>query len=99
MAKVSVDENLNCFSADIADLAGDAFVRELDVSKITLRLKEKQDRKGDNDHDDDHTIAKLQGNTLDVLQKCLVRTQLSSICTMLMMTSIVQTDGTGTEGR
>ena len=96
---MSVDENLNCLSANTAGLAGDAFVRELDVSKITLRLKEKQDRKGDNEHDDDHTIAKLQGNTLDVLQKCLVRTQLSSICTLLMTTSIVQTDRIGTEGR
>lgn len=96
---MSVDENLNCLSANIAGLAGDAFVRELDVSKITLRLKEKQDRKGDNEHDDDHTIAKLQGNTLDVLQRCLVRTQLSSICILLTMTSVVQTDGVGTEGR
>ena len=61
------------FSANIALLAGEAFVRELDVSKITLRLKEKQDKKGDNEHENDHTIAKLQGNTLDVLQKCLVR--------------------------
>lgn len=61
------------YRANTACLAGDAFVRELDVSKITLRLKEKQDRKGDNEHDNDHTIAKLQGNTLDVLQRCLVR--------------------------
>ena len=60
-------------NANIALLAGDAFVRELDVSKITLRLKEKQDKKGDNEHDNDHTVAKLQGNTLDVLQRCLVR--------------------------
>ena len=45
-------------------------MRELDVSKITLRLKEKQDKKGD--HDDEGTVAKLQGSTLDVLQRCLV---------------------------
>lgn len=70
---MSVDRILACFSANIARSAGDAFVRELDVSKITLRLKEKQDKKGDNEHDNDHTIAKLQGNTLDVLQRCLVR--------------------------
>lgn len=73
LAKVSDDIILTCFSANIARSAGDAFVRELDVSKITLRLKEKQDKKGDNEHDNDHTIAKLQGNTLDVLQRCLVR--------------------------
>ncbi len=55
----------------IFDLAGDAFVRELDVSKITVRLKEKQDKKGDKD-DSDSTFAKLQGGTLDTLQRCLV---------------------------
>ena len=42
------------------------------MSRITLRLKEKQDKKGDND-DEEHTIAKLHGNTLDILQKCLVK--------------------------
>lgn len=52
--------------------AGDAFVRELDVSKITLRLKQKHDKKGDADQDE-HTIAKLHGSTLDILQRCLVR--------------------------
>ena len=72
LAKVSVDRILACFSANMAPIAGDAFVRELDVSRISLRLKEKQDKKGDNEHDNDHTIAKLQGNTSDVLQKCLV---------------------------
>lgn len=72
LGKVSVDIVLTCFSANMARSAGDAFVRELDVSKITLRLKEKHDKKGDNEHDNDHTVAKLQGNTLDVLQRCLV---------------------------
>jgi hypothetical protein len=46
-------------------------VRELDVSKITLRLQEKQDKKGD--QEEEGMIAKLQGSTLDVLQRCLVR--------------------------
>ena len=55
---------------DLTNLAGDAFVRELDVSRITLRLKEKQDKKGD--QDTEGIIAKLQGNTIDVLQRCLV---------------------------
>ncbi|KAL9099720.1 MAG: hypothetical protein Q9163_004819 [Psora crenata] len=50
---------------------GDAMVRELDVSKITLRLKEKQDKKGE--VSEDTTIAKLQGNTIDVLQRCLYK--------------------------
>lgn len=48
-------------------------VRELDVSKITLRLTEKQDKKGDGG--DEAVIAKLQGSTLTTLQKCLVSTQ------------------------
>ncbi|KAJ9289367.1 hypothetical protein DTO021C3_3193 [Paecilomyces variotii] len=46
---------------------GDAFVRELDASKITLRLVEKTDKEGD----DNHTIAKLTGETLPTLQRCL----------------------------
>lgn len=49
---------------------GDAFVRELDMSKITLRLTEKADTKGDNE-DQDHVISKLQGQTLPTLQQCL----------------------------
>ena len=47
-------------------------VRELDVSRITLRLMEKEDRKG-GDEASEHIIAKLEGDTLSVLQKCLVR--------------------------
>ena len=43
------------------------------MSKITLRLKEKHDKKGEDDPDE--TIAKLVANTLDTLQRCLV-----SIC-------------------
>lgn len=50
---------------------GDAFVRELDFSKITLRLSEKTDRKGDGDKADS-TIAKLTGSTMDILLKCVV---------------------------
>ena len=48
-------------------------VRELEFSKITLRLREKQDKKGEGG-DDSAVIAKLQGPTLSTLQKCLVRT-------------------------
>lgn len=49
-------------------LVGDAFVRELDASHITLRLVEKTDSK---DETDSHTIAKLTGPTLQTLQRCL----------------------------
>lgn len=55
---------------DFVDVAGDAFVRELDVSRITVRLKEKQDKKGENDSET--TLAKLEGSTLETLQRCLV---------------------------
>ncbi len=50
---------------------GDAFVRELDFSKITLRLVEKTDTKGD--EEGENAIAKLTGPTLDTLRQCLVR--------------------------
>ncbi|KAI9672365.1 MAG: hypothetical protein M1817_003387 [Caeruleum heppii] len=50
---------------------GDTFVRELDVSRITLRLREKSDKKGDEKQDE--TIAKLTGNTLETLKQCLYK--------------------------
>ena len=50
---------------------GDAFVRELDVSQITLRLSEKTDKKGEGDQE--HVIAKLKGPTLTTLQQCLYK--------------------------
>ncbi|KAL9115869.1 MAG: hypothetical protein Q9227_000237 [Pyrenula ochraceoflavens] len=50
---------------------GDAMVRELDVSKITLRLVEKSDNKGEGDQD--HVVAKLSGSTLQTLQQCLYK--------------------------
>jgi Ca2+-dependent lipid-binding protein len=53
------------------DEIGDCFVRELDFSKITLRIREKGDSKG-KDKKDNHTVAKLSGNTLDTLKQCLV---------------------------
>lgn len=44
-------------------------VRELDFSKITLRIIEHIDKDGDGD--EDHVIAKLTGNTIDTLRRCL----------------------------
>ncbi len=55
---------------NVSNAAGEAFVRELDVSKITVRIMEKQDKKGDDDAE--HVIAKLSGSTLETLQRCLV---------------------------
>ncbi|KAF1978894.1 tricalbin [Bimuria novae-zelandiae CBS 107.79] len=48
---------------------GDTMVRELDFSKITLRIIEHIDKKGEGD--EDHVIAKLTGSTLDTLRRCL----------------------------
>ncbi|KAL8739134.1 MAG: hypothetical protein Q9181_000163 [Wetmoreana brouardii] len=49
---------------------GDAFVRELDFSRITLRLTEKTDRKGEGEKSDT-TTAKLTGSTMETLLRCL----------------------------
>jgi hypothetical protein len=51
---------------------GDAFVRELDFSRITVRLVEKADR-GGKGTDEDHIVAKLQGPLLPTLQQCLYK--------------------------
>ena len=48
---------------------GDAIVRELDQSRITLRLVEDVDHDGDGDS---KIIAKLTGPTISTLQRCLV---------------------------
>ena len=78
--------------------AGDAFVRELEFSKIQIRLKEKQDKKGENDAED--TIAKLHGDTVDVLRKCLVRTIPLQDCIILIYDQYKPTELTmkGTDG-
>lgn len=44
-------------------------MRELDFSRITLRLMEHADKKGEGE--EDHVLGKLQGPTLDVLKRCL----------------------------
>jgi Ca2+-dependent lipid-binding protein len=50
-------------------------IRELDFSKITIRIIEHEDKKGEGE--DDHIIAKLTGNTLDTLRRCLVSREYS----------------------
>lgn len=44
-------------------------MRELEFSKITLRLVEKNDSK---ENDEEHVIAKLTGDTLPTLKRILV---------------------------
>jgi len=46
-------------------------VRELDVSRITLRLVEEVDKKGDYESES-HIRAKLTGETLAILRQALV---------------------------
>lgn len=54
----------------LMSVVGDTVVRELDFSKITIRLMEHVDNKGDGD--EEHVIAKLTGNTIETLRRCLV---------------------------
>jgi Ca2+-dependent lipid-binding protein len=54
------------------DEIGDCFVRELDFSKITLRVREKGKLKGDHDKDHNDVWAKLTGDTIVTLKQCLV---------------------------
>lgn len=53
------------------DEIGDCFVREMEFSKLTIKIKEKGGKPGD-DAKNDHTLARLTGNTLDTLKQCLV---------------------------
>ncbi|KAH8431124.1 putative membrane bound C2 domain protein (vp115) [Aspergillus melleus] len=62
-----VSPKLRSKTAQIEDI-GDAFVRELEFSKITLRIVDKNSPK---DNSDEHTIAKLTGDTLSTLQRIL----------------------------
>jgi Ca2+-dependent lipid-binding protein len=60
------------------DEIGDCFIRELDFSRLTLKIREK----GDNDKDS--TLAQLSGNTLETLKQCLV-----SLSLRLLVNSIL----------
>jgi len=51
-------------------IAGDALIRELDISRITIRIREKE-----KDNDNHKVYAKLTGQTREVLQKHLVCAQ------------------------
>lgn len=51
------------------DEIGDCFIRELEFSRLTIKVAERSDKRDDNEH---HTLARLTGNTLDTLKQCLV---------------------------
>ncbi|KAI1338633.1 C2 domain-containing protein [Xylariaceae sp. FL0016] len=52
------------------DEIGDCFIREMDFSRLTLKVREKREKPGE-ERDEDHTVARLTGNTLDTLKQCL----------------------------
>lgn len=54
----------------LTGVVGDAFIRELDSSQVTLRVVEKNDPRDDSE---EHVVAKLTGDTLPTLQRILVR--------------------------
>lgn len=51
------------------DEIGDCFIRELEFSKLTIKVREGSGKPGDDDKD--KTLARLTGNTLDTLKQCL----------------------------
>ncbi|RDW73981.1 putative transmembrane protein [Coleophoma crateriformis] len=69
MAFPSYSSSLIKSRKTVIDEIGDCFVRELDFSKLTLRIREKGASTGEEKKD--KTIARLTGNTLDTLKQCL----------------------------
>ncbi|ROT37420.1 tricalbin-1 [Sodiomyces alkalinus F11] len=53
------------------DEIGDCVIREIDFSRLTLKVREKGHAVEGREKDKENTIAKLQGNTLDTLKQCL----------------------------
>lgn len=51
------------------DEIGDCVIRELEFSKLTIKVREKSDKHDEGDKD--KTLATLTGNTLDTLKQCL----------------------------
>lgn len=54
------------------DEIGDCFIRELEFSKLTIKVSERTDKQEEDNKQ--HTLARLTGNTLDTLKQCLVST-------------------------
>ncbi len=51
------------------DEIGDCFIRELEFSKLTIKVAERSDKQEDSGK---QVLARLSGNTLDTLKQCLV---------------------------
>lgn len=59
------------------DEIGDCIIRELEFSKLTIKIKDKGGKLGEEEKGD-HTLARLTGNTLDTLKQCLVSDDIRS---------------------
>ncbi|KAG7293349.1 hypothetical protein NEMBOFW57_003397 [Staphylotrichum longicolle] len=51
------------------DEIGDCFIRELEFSKLTIKVSERTEKQEEDRKQ--HTLARLSGNTLDTLKQCL----------------------------
>ena len=70
-------------------------IRELDFSKITLRIIEHIDNDGEGHGD--HVVAKLTGNTIDTLRRALV--SLEDAQTKCVLTHLVHAYTIHSEGQ
>lgn len=52
------------------DEIGDCFIRELEFSKLTIKINERSEKQEESGKE--NTLARLSGNTLDTLKQCLV---------------------------
>jgi len=71
------------------DEIGDCFVRELEFSKLTIKISEKSDKQEESGKQ--HTLARLTGATLDTLQQCLVST-LAGLFYLYMFSNLLRTE-------
>jgi Ca2+-dependent lipid-binding protein len=60
------------------DEIGDCFIRELEFSKLTIKVSERTDKQEEDNKQ--HMLARLSGNTLDTLKQCLVSEMFFECC-------------------
>ncbi|KAL8343284.1 hypothetical protein RB598_004568 [Gaeumannomyces tritici] len=53
------------------DEMGDCFIRELDFSRLTIKVQQKGSDQGKGDRHKEDFVGRLKGNTLDTLKQCL----------------------------
>jgi len=69
MAFPSYTSSMSKSKKHMFDEMGDCFIRELDFSKLTIKVCERSDKQ--EEAGKQHTLARLAGNTLDTLKQCL----------------------------